>query len=333
MSSTLRLGIDLGGTKIELIALDAAGGTLLRRRIATPQNDYAATVAAIATLVADAETALGQTGSVGIGTPGTVSPATGLMKNCNSTCLNGKPLQQDLDHALNRDVRLANDANCFALSEATDGAAADADVVFGVILGTGVGGGVVVRGQVLTGTNGIAGEWGHSPLPFFQGAHSQADRESTGTHPVSGAALIHPWPSARELNGAACYCGKKGCVETWLSAAGLVADHLHYSEEVLTPEQIAQQASDKDGACSKTLARYEERLARALAGVINLLDPDVIVLGGGLSNIARLYDTVPRLWPRYVFSDRVDTKLLAPKFGDSSGVRGAAWLWNTPNLV
>ena len=328
MSSSLRLGIDLGGTKIELIALDAAGDALLRRRIATPQNDYAATVAAIATLVTDAETTLGQTGSVGIGMPGTVSPATGLMKNCNSTCLNGKSLQQDIERVLGREVRLANDANCFALSEATDGAAAGADVVFGVILGTGVGGGVVVRGQVLAGSNGIAGEWGHSPLPYFQGAHSQADRASTGTHAVSGAALVHPWPSARELNGAACYCGKKGCVETWLSAAGLVADHLHYSEEILAPEQIAQHATEKDGACSKTLARYEERLARALAGVINLLDPNVIVLGGGLSNIARLYDTVPRLWPRYVFSDRVDTQLRAPKFGDASGVRGAAWLWN-----
>ena len=333
MRSSLRLGIDLGGTKIELIALDASGNTLLRRRVATPQNDYAATVAAIAALVKDAETTLGQTGSVGIGTPGTVSPASGLMKNCNSTCLNGKPLQQDIERALGREVRMANDANCFALSEATDGAAAGADVVFGVILGTGVGGGVVVRGQVLTGANGIAGEWGHSPLPFFQGAHSQADRVSTGAHPVSGAPLSHPWPNARELNGTACYCGKKGCVETWLSAAGLVADHLHYGEEILTPEEIVQQAAEKNGACGKTLARYEERLARALAGVINLLDPNVIVLGGGLSNIARLYDTVPRLWPRYVFSDRVDTKLLAPKFGDSSGVRGAAWLWNTPNLI
>lgn len=333
VSSTLRLGIDLGGTKIELIALDGAGVPLLRRRIATPQNDYAATVSAIATLVTDAEKELDQTGSVGIGTPGAVSPATGLMKNCNSTCLNGKPLQQDIEHALSRKVRLANDANCFALSEATDGAAVGAEVVFGVILGTGVGGGLVVRGQVLTGVNGIAGEWGHTPLPFFQGAHSQADHDSTGLHPANGAELIHPWPSTRELNGTACYCGKKGCVETWLSAAGLAADHLHYSEDLLTTEQIAQQAADKDGACSKTLARYEERLARALAGVINLLDPNVIVLGGGLSNITRLYDTVPRLWSRYVFSDRVDTKLVPPKFGDSSGVRGAAWLWRLPTKI
>jgi fructokinase len=333
VSSPLRFGIDLGGTKIELITLDAGGDILLRRRINTPHNDYAAIVAAIASMVVNTEATLGQHGTVGIGTPGTVSPATGLMKNCNSTCLNGKPLQQDIEHALDREVRLANDANCFALSEATDGTAAGAEVVFGVILGTGVGGGVVVRGQVLAGANGITGEWGHSPLPYFQGAHTQTDRKSTGTHPNTGATLIHPWPNARELQGTACYCGKKSCVETWLSAAGLIADHMHYGGESLTPQEIALQASEKDGACSKTLARYEERLARALAGVINLLDPNVIVLGGGLSNIARLYDTVPRLWPRYIFSDRVDTKLLAPKFGDSSGVRGAAWLWNTPDLV
>ena len=327
MSSPLRFGIDLGGTKIELIALDQSGQTLLRRRIDTPHNDYAATVAALAALVVDAETALGQTGTVGIGTPGAISPATGLMKNCNSTCLNGKPLKQDIERALHREIRLANDANCFALSEATDGAAAGAEVVFGVILGTGVGGGVVVRGQVLAGANAIAGEWGHSPLPYFQGAHTQTDRESTGTHPVTDAALVHPWPNARELQGTACYCGKKACVETWLSAAGLIADHMHYGGEAVTPQDIAQRAAEKDGACSKTLARYEERLARALAGVINLLDPNVIVLGGGLSNIARLYDTVPRLWPRYVFSDRINTRLVAPQFGDSSGVRGAAWLW------
>lgn len=329
MTATLRFGIDLGGTKIELIALDASGQTLLRRRVPTPQNDYAATVAALAALVQDAESALGQTGTVGIGTPGGISPATGLMKNCNSTCLNGKPLQQDIERALHRDIRLANDANCFALSEATDGAAAGADVVFGVILGTGVGGGVVVRGQVLTGANAIGGEWGHSPLPYFQFAHHQADRDSTGIHPVTGEALLHPWPNARELHGPACYCGKKGCVETWLSGAALEADHTRYGGEALSAADIAGQAAAGDGSCNKSLARYEERLARALAGVINLLDPDVIVLGGGLSNIARLYETVPRLWPRYVFSDHVATRLVSPQFGDSSGVRGAAWLWNS----
>ena len=328
MKTSLRLGIDLGGTKIELIALDASGQTLLSRRVATPQNDYAATVATLIELVREAESTLGQTGTVGIGTPGAISPATGLMKNCNSTCLNGQPLQLDLERALNRDIRMANDANCFALSEATDGAAAGAEIVFGVIIGTGVGGGIVVRGQVLTGANAIAGEWGHSPLPYFQFAHTQADRVSTGAHPATGEALIHPWPNEREVHGAACYCGKKGCVETWLSGTALVADHIRYGGQDLPAPEIAQRAAMGDGACSKTLARYEERLARALAGVINLLDPDVIVLGGGLSNIIRLYDTVPRLWSRYVFSDRIATRLVAPQYGDSSGVRGAAWLWN-----
>lgn len=329
MAPTLRFGIDLGGTKIELIALDAGGHETLRRRVPTPQDDYLATVAAVAALVHQAEFKLGQSGSIGIGTPGAISPATGLMKNGNSTCLNGQPLQQDLERALNREVRLANDADCLALSEATDGAAAGADSVFGVILGTGVGGGVVVRGQLVNGANAIAGEWGHSPLPYFQFAHAQADRASTGFHPATGKAILHPWPSPRELDAApACYCGKRGCIETWLSGPALAADHIRYGGEDLPTHEIVQLANAGYSPCSVTLARYEERLARALAGVINLLDPDVIVLGGGLSNIARLYDTVPRLWPRYVFSDRVDTRLVPPNFGDSSGVRGAAWLWN-----
>jgi len=325
----LRFGVDLGGTKIELIALDAGGREILRRRVPTPQHDYFATVAAVAALIQQAETELGQRGSVGVGTPGARSPATGLMKNCNSTCLNGKPLQQDLERALKRDVRLANDANCLALSEAADGAAAGADTVFGVILGTGVGGGVVVRGHVLNGVNAIAGEWGHSPLPWFQFAAAPSDRASTGQHPATGEAILHPWPNPRELDAApACYCGKKGCIETWLSGPGFAADHVRYGGEDLPAHEIAQLANAGYGPCSATLARYEERLARALAGVINLLDPDVIVLGGGLSNIARLYDSVPRLWPRYVFSDRIDTKLVPPRHGDSSGVRGAAWLWS-----
>jgi len=325
----LRFGVDLGGTKIELIALDAGGREILRRRVPTPQHDYFATVAAVAALIQPAETELGQRGSVGVGTPGARSPATGLMKNCNSTCLNGKPLQQDLERALKRDVRLANDANCLALSEAADGAAAGADTVFGVILGTGVGGGVVVRGHVLNGVNAIAGEWGHSPLPWFQFAAAPSDRASTGQHPATGEAILHPWPNPRELDAApACYCGKKGCIETWLSGPGFAADHVRYGGEDLPAHEIAQLANAGYGPCSATLARYEERLARALAGVINLLDPDVIVLGGGLSNIARLYDSVPRLWPRYVFSDRIDTKLVPPRHGASSGVRGAAWLWS-----
>ena len=325
---SVRFGIDLGGSKIELIALDGCGVEILRRRIATPQNEYPATVAAVAALVRQAEAELGLTGSVGIGTPGAISPASGRMKNCNSTCLNSRPLQQDIEQALGRTIRLANDADCFALSEASDGAAAGAETVFGVILGTGVGGGVVVRGQVLAGANAIAGEWGHSPLPYFQFAHSQADRTATGQHPATGEAILHPWPTPRELASApACYCGKKGCIETWLSGPALSADHVRYGGEDLPAHEIVQLANAGYGPCSATLARYEERLARALAGVINLLDPDVIVLGGGLSNIARLYDTVPRLWPRYVFSDRVDTRLVPPKYGDSSGVRGAAWLW------
>lgn len=328
MAPPLRFGVDLGGTKIELIALDSSGQEILRRRVPTPQNDYLATVAAVAALVHAAEFELDRQGSIGIGTPGAISPATGLMKNCNSTCLNGRPLQEDLERALNRTVRLANDADCFALSEAVDGAAAGAGSVFGVILGTGVGGGGVVHGQLLEGANAIAGEWGHSPLPYFQFAHAQADRASTGQHPATGEAILHPWPSLRELDAApACYCGKKGCIETWLSGPGFAADHVRYGGEELPAHEIVQLANAGYGPCSATLARYEERLARALAGVINLLDPDVIVLGGGLSNIARLYDSVPRLWPRYVFSDRVDTRLVPPKHGDSSGVRGAAWLW------
>lgn len=325
---TIRLGIDLGGTKIEIIALDASGKELMRRRTPTPQTDYTATVAAVASLVNQVEAELGQTGSVGIGTPGALSKATGLMKNCNSTCLIGRPFKQDVEAALNREIRMTNDANCFALSEAIDGAGAGASVVFGVILGTGVGGGVVVNGQALDGPNSIAGEWGHNPLPYFQFAHSQADHEITGHHPATGEPIVHPWPSERECNGPVCYCGKKGCIEAYLSGPALAADHVRYGGEDLPAQEIAQLAQAGYGPCSKTLARYEERLARALASVINILDPDVIVLGGGLSNIQRLYDNVPRLWPRYVFSDRVDTRLVPPKHGDSSGVRGAAWLWN-----
>ena len=254
---SLRLGVDLGGTKIELIALDAGGREVLRRRVPTPQNDYLATVAAVAALVHQAESELGRQGSIGIGTPGAISPASGLMKNCNSTCLNGKPLQQDLEQALNREVRLANDANCFALSEAIDGAAAGAASVFGVILGTGVGGGVVVRGHALGGANAIAGEWGHSPLPYFQFAHTQADRAGTGQHPATGEALLHPWPSPRELDAAqACYCGKKGCIETWLSGPALAADHVRYGGEDLPAHEIVQLANAGYGPCSATLARW-----------------------------------------------------------------------------
>jgi fructokinase len=290
-----KVGVDLGGTKIELLALDRDGREAFRRRMPTPQGDYGATLRAIVSLVSEAETALGERASVGVGIPGAESRASGLIKNANSTCLIGRPLRQDLETALGREVRLANDANCFALSEAIDGAGAGAEVVFGVILGTGVGGGIVVRGHVLTGPNAIAGEWGHNPLPL---------------------------PRGTDLPLPACYCGREGCIETYLSGPGLARDHQQATGEQLTPEQIV--ASGRE----PTMRRYEERLARALAGVINVLDPDVIVLGGGLSNIERLYDHVPALWGQYVFSDRVATRLVKHLHGDSSGVRGAAWLWN-----
>ncbi len=295
--SALRLGIDLGGSKIEIIALDASGAELLRRRVATPQGDYAATLRAVADLVQGVEAELRQSGTIGIGTPGAISRATGLLKNSNSVCLNGQPILRDLEQLLGRSIRMQNDANCFALSEAVDGAADGARVVFGVILGTGVGGGIVVDGQVLTGANAIAGEWGHNPLP---------------------------WPQADELPGAKCYCGKSGCIETWLSGPGMV---LHHGQDLDAPRIVAR-AADGDAACERTLAQYEDRLARGLAQVINVLDPDAIVLGGGMSNIARLYENVPKRWGRYVFSDRVDTRLVKNRHGDSSGVRGAAWLWN-----
>lgn len=296
----MRIGIDLGGTKIEAIALDTGGIECARRRVATPQGNYEATIRAVRDLVLALEAECGQSGSVGIGTPGAISPATGLMKNANSVCLNGRPLHKDIADALQRPVRMANDADCFALSEATDGAAAGAEVVFGVILGTGTGGGVVVRGGLLQGPNAIAGEWGHNPLP---------------------------WPHMEELPGPACYCGKCGCIETFLSGPGMARDHLEATGVSLSAGDIVGRASEGDAQCEATLSRYEGRLARALAGVINILDPHVIVLGGGLSNIARLYDDVPARWGDYVFSDRVVTRLVAPKHGDSSGVRGAAWLW------
>lgn len=296
----MRIGVDLGGTKTELIAIDDDGSVRLRRRAPTPAGDYAATVALIAGMVMRAERELGVRASVGIGTPGSQSPVDGRMRNANSTCLNGRPLKQDVEAALDREVRLANDANCFALSEAVDGAGRGADVVFGVILGTGVGGGVVVHGRVLQGANGVAGEWGHNPLP---------PGDDTGGH------------------APACYCGRHGCVETWLSGPALAADHLRTSGETAAPERIVARAADGDAACEATLRRYEARLARALAGVINLLDPDVIVLGGGLSSIGRLYERVPQLWAPHVFSDRIVTRLCPPLHGDSSGVRGAAWLW------
>ncbi len=286
----MRIGIDLGGTKIEALALDDAGREVFRKRVLTPHGDYAATLAAVAALVKE----IGA-GSVGIGIPGALSRTTGLVKNANSTWLIGKSLKQDLERVLGREVRLENDANCFALSEAVDGAGANAPVVFGVILGTGVGAGIVVERRVLVGRNAIAGEWGHNPLPL---------------------------PTANDLPLPVCYCGRSGCIETYLSGPGLEADHQRLTGEKLGARDIA--ARD-----APALERYIERLARSLAGVINILDPDVIVLGGGMSNVERLYSEVPRRWARHVFSDQVATRLVRNKHGDSSGVRGAAWLWNS----
>jgi fructokinase len=300
---SLRLGIDLGGTKIEIIALDTGGRELLRRRVPTPRDDYRGTLGAVAELVEHAERNLGARGTVGIGTPGSISRATGLLRGSNSICLNGQPIRRDLEAILAREIRITNDANCFALSEATDGAGRDADVVHGVILGTGVGSGVVVRGKVLDGPNAIAGEWGHNPLP---------------------------WPRDDERPGAPCFCGRSGCIETWLSGPGLERDHHEATGEGAAAKDIAARATGGDVRCDATLVRYEERFARAIAHVINILDPDVIVLGGGMSNVDRLYASVPKLWGAWVFSDRVDTRLVRNVHGDSSGVRGAAWLWGGP---
>ena len=296
----MRIGVDLGGTKIEAAALDDAGAITARRRVATPAGSYSGTVDAIVKLVHEVEREAGE-GRVGIATPGARSLATGLMKNCNSTCLNGKPLKEDLERRLRREVRMANDANCFALSEAVDGAARSARVVFGVILGTGVGGGVVVERRPLEGANSIAGEWGHNPLP----APGAAD---------------HPLP--------VCYCGRRGCIETYLSGPGLAADHARVTGERIEARALVERAAKGDAACAASLERYCERLARSLALVINILDPDVIVLGGGLSSIGTLYERVPRLWGAHVISDEVRTRLAPPAHGDSSGVRGAAWLWD-----
>ena len=291
----MRIGIDLGGTKIEAAALDRAGRIAVRRRVPTPQGDYDATVAAVRDLARGIEAEIGEARSVGIGMPGAISPATGLVKNSNSTCLNGRPFDRDSRAALGREVRFANDANCFALSEAVDGAARGARTVFGVILGTGVGGGFVIDQRPVVGANAIAGEWGHVPLP---------------------------WPADDERPGPLCYCGGRGCIETFLSGPALARD-----AGTRDAAAAAEAAAQGHPAAEAALARYEERLARGLALVINLLDPDAIVLGGGLGQIARLYERVPLLWGRHIFSDAVATRLVPPMWGDSSGVRGAAWLW------
>lgn len=299
----MRIGIDLGGTKIEGIALNDKGEELFRKRINSPQGNYQNTLNAIVELINEIEKATQITGSVGVGIPGTVSPQTGLIKNANSTWLIGHPLKKDLEKILEREIRIQNDANCFVVSEATDGAAKNAEIVFGVIIGTGTGGGVFVRGQSIIGANAIAGEWGHNPLP---------------------------WPNEKEYPGKECYCGQLGCIETWLSGPSFEREHkeFNYLEKSVPAKQIIAYAEDNNEIAQASLRRYEERLAKSLASVINIIDPSIIVLGGGMSNIESLYLNVPKLWGKYVFSDHVTTQLVAPLHGDSSGVRGAAWLWN-----
>lgn len=305
MAAGFRIGIDLGGTKIEAAALAAHGAIVARRRAATPHGDYEATIGRIASLVAEVENEIGGRASVGVGIPGTIVARTGLVKNANSTCLIGRPLAADLERALNRPVRLANDANCFALSEASDGAAAGCPVVFGVILGTGVGGGVVVDGRIVVGANAIGGEWGHNPLSA---------------------------PLPDELPGPLCWCGRRGCIETYLSGPGLAADHARRGGAKLSGPEITAAAAAGDPACRETLDRHTERLARSLAVIVNILDPDAIVLGGGLSGLAHLYSEVPILWRPHILSDEIATRLLPPRHGDSSGVRGAAWLWRPDEI-
>jgi len=296
----MRIGIDLGGTKIEGIAIDGHGVECARLRVPTPRGDYEGTVASICEVIAALEKKTGTTGSIGLGIPGAVSRVSGLIKNSNSLCLIGKPLQSDVEKALRRPVRMANDANCFALSEASDGAGAGAKCVYGVILGTGVGGGLVVNGQVLEGPNAITGEWGHNPLP---------------------------WQQLDEYPGDVCYCGKRGCIETWLSGPALERLYTQRAREKLKAQDISARAEAGERHAVDLLSLYVDRLARALASIINIIDPDVIVLGGGMSNTSALYREVPAQWGQYVFSDRVDTKLFQAQHGDSSGVRGAAWLW------
>ena len=300
MTEYLQIGIDLGGTKIASLVLDQTGKILHKQRIKTPQGDYQATLKAIVDLIIQAEKVIGQQGTIGIGVPGSLSPKTGLMRNANSTCLNGMPLKMDLEHLLKRSINIANDANCFVLSEATDGAAKEAKTIFGVIIGTGTGAGIVIDGQLLSGHNGIAGEWGHNPLP---------------------------WITADEINQAhRCWCGQRDCIETWLNGAALVNDYFKASQQQVDPNKMVKRALSGDKIAEQILAAYENRLARGLAHIINILDPDMIVLGGGLSNIQRLYENVPKLWHQWIFSDTNSTALKPPKYGDASGVRGACWL-------
>jgi fructokinase len=299
----LRVGLDIGGTKTELVALDPDGRERLRRRAPTPHGSYEQALARLAAMVLDAESELGERASVGIGLPGAISRASGLVKNAYATPYNGRPLKRDLERLLARELRFDNDANCFALSETADGAARGAGIVFGAILGTGVGGGIVVGGRAVGGANGIGGEWGHNPLP---------------------------WMEPGEYPGPACYCGRKGCIEQFVSGPALAADHEKNERERLAPAVIATRAAAGDAGCERSLARLESRLARAFAHVINLLDPEIIVVGGGLSSVARLYTNVPDAWRAFIYSDTVATRLVPAAHGDASGVRGAARLWDAP---
>ncbi|MFZ0502885.1 MAG: ROK family protein [Chthoniobacterales bacterium] len=292
----MRIGVDLGGTKIEVIALDDNGATVLKRRVKTPIGDYAGTVRTIVDLASSAQSQIGASATVGIATPGAVSPQSGLLRNSNSVVLNGKPLDRDIANALGQPVRLENDANCLAISEAVDGAGAGCGVVFGAILGTGVGGGIVIQKKIITGLNRIGGEWGHNPLP---------------------------WATESERLGHRCYCGKHGCIETFLSGAGLTREYFSLSQKEFPAEQIAA----AEPYAVRTLTTYKHRLARSLAALVNILDPDVIVLGGGISNINYLYDGLPELIGQHAFSDGIRTRVVRAAHGDSSGVRGAAWLW------
>ena len=297
----IQFGIDLGGTKTEILALDVQGNILLNHRVDTPTNNYPATLDCINQLVVNAEKELSTQGTVGICTPGSLSPRTGLLRNSNSTCLNNQPFKQDIEKLLKREIRISNDANCFALSEAIDGAAIDAEILFGVIIGTGCGAGIVVNKQIINGPNSISGEWGHNPIP---------------------------WPDHEEINGLQCWCGKRGCIETYISGTGFTEDYYRLTNISKQGKQIVADAQNGEAAACKVIQRYEIRLAKSLAHIINILDPDTIVLGGGMSNIQSLYKNIPKIWNEYVFSDTVLTQLVAPLHGDASGVRGAARLWN-----
>jgi fructokinase len=297
-----RIGVDVGGTKIEAIALAEDGTELHRQRVATPQGDYQGTIEAIIAMVGQLEIRFGIQATVGLGIPGAMDRDSGLVKNANSVCLIGQPLQTDLESALERSIRITNDANCFVVSEAVDGAAVGAEIVFGVIVGTGCGGGIAIRGEAINGLNAIAGEWGHNALP---------------------------WSTAAELDGALCYCGHHGCIETWLSGPGFVRDYRNNGGAAsIDAADIVLRAAGGESCAEAALARYEDRMARSLASVINIIDPDIIVLGGGMSNVSRLYQNVPKLWQQYVFTNRCKTPLVPPLHGDSNGVRGAAWLWS-----